>query len=74
MDANEWEAVKRAQIVMYYRTPTNHTHQLANSILEDEKAGQTPPSGNSSQQNTKKPKGKGRGATIDDIDLDSYMS
>lgn len=74
MDANEWEAVKRAQIAMYYRTPTNHTHQSANSTPEDEKAGQTPPSGNSSQQNTKKPKGKGRGATIDDIDLDSYMS
>ena len=45
MDANEWEAVKRAQIAMYYRTPTNHTHQSANSTPEDEKAGQTPPSG-----------------------------
>lgn len=74
MDANEWEAVKRAQIAMYYRTPTNHTHRSANSTPEGEKTGQTPPSGNSSQQNTKKPKSKGRGATIDDLDLDDYVN
>jgi hypothetical protein len=73
MDENEWEAVKRAQIAMYYRIPTSHTHRATSSTSEGEKTGQTPPSGNSSQQNTKKPKAKGRGATIDDLDLDSYM-
>lgn len=67
MDANEWEAVKRAQIAMYYRIPTSHTHRTTKDAPEGERTGQTPPNGN-------KAKGKGRGATIDDIDLDDYVN
>lgn len=67
MDVNEWEAVKRAQIAMYYRAPSNHTHRTTKDAPEGEKTGQTPP-------NESKAKGKGRGATIDDIDLDDYVN
>ena len=74
MNEDEWEAVKRAQIALYYRTPTSNPHRSTKDAPEGEKTGQTPPNGNSSTHKGKTPKGKERGATIDDINLDDFMS
>jgi len=74
MNEDEWEAVKRAQIALYYRTPTSNPHRSTKDAPEGEKTGQTPPNGNRSTHKGKTPNGRGRGATIDDINLDDFMS